>query len=252
MNSLVQAASSIGIPIGDAQIEQFQRYRQLLLEWSQRMNLTAVNDPDAIVEELFIRSLRVATPAGGNVSTSEWFSGRRIIDIGAGGGVPGLPLKIALPDANVTLLESNRKKCDFMAHVVSDLKLGGVVVLNARAEEAAHSPEHRESYDLATARGVASLSALAEYALPFLKLGGVAVLPKGPDLEGIRAESEDAAYAAKRIGAAPAIIHAVSHPGNSPIDNTVYWLKVNPTPDRFPRRAGMPTKRPLTASRKIP
>ena len=247
MNSLVQAAVSIGIAIDDVQIEQFQRYRELLLEWSNRVNLTAVRDPDVIVEQLFIRSFRVATPAGGNVSTAEWFTGRRIIDIGSGAGIPGIPLKIALPDADVTLLESNRRKCDFMSHVVSDLGLTNISVLNARAEDAAHSTNHRAGYDLATARGVARLSALAEYTMPFLKLGGVAVLPKGPDNEAVRAECEEAAYAADEMGAAPAIVHAVSIPGNSPIDNTVYWMKINSTPDRFPRRAGTPTKRPLTA-----
>ena len=248
MNSLVEAISSIGIPVDRPQIERFSRYLQLIQEWNRRANLTAVNNPEDVVEQLFIRSLRVAVPAGGSVSTAEWFDGRRIIDIGSGAGIPGIPLKLALPGSEVTLLDSNRKKCDFMEHVVAELQLEGVTVVNARAEDAAREVEHREGYELATARGVASLSVLAEYALPFLQLGGVAVLPKGPDHAALNAEADDAAYVADELGATPAIIQAVAHPGNSATDHIVYWLKVRPTPNRYPRRAGMPSKRPLMSA----
>ena len=251
MKSLVEAASSIGISIGEPQIERFRRYRDLLSEWGRRVNLTAVRDPEDVVEQLFIRSLRVAVPAGGSVSTAEWFDGRRIIDIGSGAGIPGLPLKLALPGAEVTLLESNRKKCAFMEHVVAELGLDGVTVLNARAEDAAHDPDHRERYELATARALSNLAVSAEFVLPFLNLGGVAVLPKGPDLDSVRAEADEAGYAAEEMGATPAIIQAVAHPGDSPTDHIVYWLKVKPTPDRYPRRAGVPNKRPLFAAKAI-
>lgn len=249
MNSLVDAASSIGITIDALQIERFQRYLELLDEWNGRVNLTAVKEPEEVVEQLFIRSLRVAVPAGGSVSTAEWFDGRRIIDIGSGAGIPGLPLKLALPGADVTLLDSNRKKCEFMEYVISDLELDGVAVVNARAEDAARDAKHREGYELATARGVASLSVLIEYALPFLRLGGVAVLPKGPDLTTVRAEADDAAYVADELGAAPAIIQSIAHPGRTPTDHIVYWLKVQPTPERYPRRAGVPAKRPIVVAR---
>lgn len=249
MNSLVAAASSIGITIDALQIERFRRYLELLDEWNHHVNLTAVKDPEEIVEKLFIRSLRVAVPAGGNVSTAEWFDGRRIIDIGSGAGIPGLPLKLALPGADVTLLDSNRKKCGFMQHVISDLELDGVTVVNARAEDAARDAEHREGYELATARGVARLSVLVEYALPFLRLGGVAVLPKGPDSASVRVEVDDAGFVADELGAAPAIMQAVAHPGKAPTDHIVYWLKVQPTPDQYPRRAGVPAKRPMVAAR---
>ncbi len=248
MNSLVAAASTIGIDADETQIERFQRYRELLIEWGRRTNLTAVKDPDEIVEQLFIRSLRIAVQAGGSVTTAGWFDGRRIIDIGSGAGIPGLPLKLMLPGAEVTLLESNRKKCDFMECVVGELGLDGVSVVNARAEDAAHDAFHRESYDLATARGVAKLSVLAEYSLPFLKLGGVAVLPKGPDMNVARSEAEAAAFAADEMGAAPAFIQPVAHPGSSPRDSIIYWLKIQSTPDGFPRRAGIPAKRPLTVA----
>ena len=247
MEKLIDAASTIGISVHDAQVDQFRRYRDLLIEWSSSVNLTAVKAPDAIVEQLFIRSLRIAVPAGGSVSTAGWFEGRRIIDIGSGAGIPGLPLKLALPDAEVTLLESNRKKCDFMEHVVADLGLSGVSVLKLRAEEAAHLEDHRENYDLATARSVAKLSVLAEYALPFLSLGGVAVLPKGPDQDAVQSESDEASLAADMMGAAPAIIQPVAHPGTSQTDHIIYWLKVQSTPDKYPRRPGIPAKRPITA-----
>ncbi len=249
MNSLVEAAESIGITIDKFQVNQFRRFLELLEEWNRCINLTAVKNPEEVVEQLFIRSLRVAVPAGGNVSTAGWFDGRRIIDIGSGAGFPGMPLKLALPSAEVTLLEANRRKCAFLEHVISDLQLEGVTVVNARAEDAAQDAAHREGYELATARGVASLAVLAEYVLPFLQLGGVAVLAKGPDLAQARAEADDASYAADELGAAPAIIQAVAHPGRAPTDHIIYWLKVQPTPERFPRRAGVPSKRPLVAAR---
>lgn len=231
--------------VDDATTERFRRYRELLIEWGSRTNLTAVKAPEAIVEQLFIRSFRIAVQAGGSVTTAGWFDGRRIIDIGTGAGIPGLPLKLILPEADVTLLEANRKKCDFIEHVIKELGLEGVDVINERAETAAHFHDHRERYDLATARGVAKLSVLAEYTLPFLKQGGIAVLPKGPDAEAVRSESDKAAYAADEMGAAPAIIQAVAHPGTSPTDHIVYWLKIRPTADSYPRRAGIPLKRPL-------
>ncbi len=249
METLIEAARTVGIEIDAGQVERFERYRELLLDWGGRMNLTAVKDPDEIVEQLFIRSLRIAVPAGGSVSTAGWFDGRRVIDIGSGAGIPGLPLKLVLPGAEVTLLESNGKKCEFMEHVVAELELEGVTVLNGRAEDAAHVEGHREEYDLATARGVAKLPVLAEYCLPFLRLGGVAVLPKGPNREGVKLEADDAATAADVMGAAPAIIQPVAHPGRLATDHIVYWLKVQPTPDRYPRRAGMPSKRPIAAKR---
>ncbi len=248
MESLIEAADTIGVQVDDATTECFRRYRELLIEWSSRTNLTAIKDPEAIVEQLFIRSFRIAVPAGGSVSTAGWFDGRRIIDIGSGAGIPGLPLKLIFPGADVTLVESNLKKCDFLEHVVTDLGLGGITVINQRAEDAAHSEGLRERYDLATARGVAKLPVLAEYTLPFLKPGGVAVLPKGPDVQAVRAESDDAAYAADEMGAAPAIIQPVAHPGTSPTDHIIYWLKIRSTADRYPRRVGVPSKRPLVVA----
>ena len=248
MESLIEAASAIGVQVDNATTERFRRYRELLIEWSSRTNLTAIKDPDAIVEQLFIRSFRIAVQAGGSVTTAGWFDGRRIIDIGSGAGIPGLPLKLILPEASVTLLEANRKKCDFIKHVVADLGLDGIDIINERAEIAAHFEDLRESYDLATARVVAKLPVLAEYTLPFLKQGGVAVLPKGPDAKTVRSESEEAAYAADEMGAAPAIIQAVAYPGASPTDHMVYWLKIRPTDDRYPRRVGIPSKRPLVVA----
>ena len=248
MGSLVAAAEAVGVELLPAQQAQFRRYRELLQEWSDRASLTAVRDDDAILEQLFIRSFRVAVPAGGSVPTAGWWSGRRVIDVGSGGGIPGLPLKLLQPDAFVTLLESNRKRCAFLAAAIAELGIDGVEVVNARAETAAHDPAYREQYDVATARGLARLPTLAEEVLPFLKLGGVAVLPKGADAAGVQSEAEAAAFAADELGAAPAFIQPVEYPGTAPVDYIVYWLKVQPTPERFPRRVGVPSKRPRIRS----
>ena len=247
MKSLVAAAGTIGVNIDDTQIERFRRYRELLVEWGRRVNLTAVKDPEAVVEQLFIRSFRIAVPAGGTVSTAGWFDGRRIIDIGSGAGIPGLPLKIILPAPRSLCWNPTVKSATSCGTSYRNSDFEGVTVLNSRAEDAGRLKDHRESYDLATARGVSKLPILAEYTLPFLKLGGVAVLPKGHDREAVQGEVEDASFAANELGAAPAIIQPVAHPGTSPMDHIIYWLKVQPTKDRYPRRPGIPAKRPLSA-----
>ncbi len=245
MRAISEAAQVIGVHIEPRQIKQFRRYLHLIQSRGKRQNLTALTSAEDIVEELFIRSFRVAVPAGGSVSTASWFSGRNVIDIGSGAGIPGLPLKILLPESKLTLLDSNAKKCAFMEHVIDDLGLQEAVVLNARAEVAAHDPQYRHTFDLAIARGLASLPVLLEYSLPFLKPGGVAVLPKGPDTSFVNAEIDDAAYATQLLGGGPAFIQQVECPGKSPIDNIVYYLKLADSDSIYPRRVGVPTKRPL-------
>ncbi len=247
MKSLEHAASAIGITLDSSQLTLFVRYFELLDEWGKKMNLTSIRGEDQVEQQLFIRSLRVLAPAGGFASTREWFSGRELIDVGSGAGIPGIPIKLALPDTRVTLLEARSRKCEFLRHVVDELGLTGVSVYHGRAEDGGHDRELRERFDIATARAVAKLPSLAELVLPFVSLGGVAVLPKGPDGDAVLSEAEAARPAVEAMGGAESIIHRVDGPGSAPADHMVYWMKVRPTDSTYPRRAGVPTRRPLLA-----
>jgi 16S rRNA (guanine527-N7)-methyltransferase len=229
----------------------FRLYFELLEEGSETASLTGARGWERVREELFVRSLRLLTPApGGFVSTAGWFAqsassggqARRVIDVGTGAGIPGLVLKIAAPEMALTLLDANQKKCKFLRKAVAALGLEGVQVLQARAEEAAHDPEHRGSYDLVVSRGVARLAELAELTLPFAAVGGVVISAKGQDVAGEIAESE---HVSELLGAAPAIAQEVAAPGAAPADAIVYWLKISWTPRQYPRRTGVPHKRPL-------
>ena len=153
-------------------------------------------------------------------------------------------MKIALPELQITLLDSVRKKTRFLDEVVEELDLSDVDVVTGRAEELGQAASHRESYDLVTARAVARLAELAELTIPFAKIGGTVILPKsaGPQVE---AEVDQAAAAAEVLGAAPAITLEVKQPRSSPPDQMVYWMKISQTPVEFPRRVGVPHRSPL-------
>jgi 16S rRNA (guanine527-N7)-methyltransferase len=251
MEILLASARSLGISLDTAQQDAFMRYFRLLEKAGETTNLTGAKGWERVREELFIRSLRLlAPPLGSTVSPAGWFQraadgrdqARSVIDIGSGAGIPGLVLKLAVPDMRLALLDSSSKKCAFLRLAVSDLALSDVTVIEARAEDAARDAAHRETYDLAVSRGVARLAELAELTLPFVRVGGAVISAKGPNVDGEVAES---AHAASLLGAAPALTYTVSTPGSSAPDTLVYWLKVDRTPPRYPRRAGMPHKHPL-------
>lgn len=245
LDQLIQASTKLGLELTDTQIDHFKRYGDLIELRSNQFNLTGVKTWERIREELFIRSLRILSPAGGNVPTLEWFAGRKAIDIGTGAGIPGLVLKLAVPELEITLLDSIGKRTTFLNEVVSELDLTGVEVVNGRAEEFGQDELYREQYDLVVARAVASLPELAELTLPFLNVGGVAVLPKST---GIEQELREAEFAAEELGAAPAITLTVDNPGSSPADEIVYWMKISSTPEKFPRRVGVPHQAPLLSN----
>jgi len=242
LESVVAAAQLLGVELTTKQRAQFQRYRELIELRSKQFNLTGHKTWDKIREELFIRSLRVLSPAGGNVPTPEWFAGKRAIDIGTGAGIPGMILKIALPDLQITLLDSIQKRTNFLAEVANELELTGIEVINGRAEDLGQERGHRESYDLVVARAVARLAELAELTIPFANIGGTVILPKS---KGVADEVAEAAAAAELLGAAPAITLEVDQPGSSPADDMVYWMKISSTPREFPRRVGIPHQSPL-------
>lgn len=243
LNKLCDATEAVGASAGDQFRRSISRYFELLEAANSRFNLTGAKGWERVRDELFIRSLRFLSPvAGGYVPSVEWFAGRKVIDVGTGAGIPGLVLKLTVPDMSLTLLDSSQKKTSFLREVVQELVLSDVQVVTARAEEAGHDPAHRERYDLVVCRGVARLAELAELTLPFAVAGGAVVAAKGPDVDEEMQESE---WAAHVLGAAPALSASVAFPGDAPPDTMVYWMKIGSTPDEYPRRVGVPHSKPL-------
>lgn len=239
LHILHEWAGRFGASLTAGQISAFQIYRDELLAWNAtRANLTAITDPDEVESRLFLESLWCAAALPAGIT-----SGGRLIDVGSGGGFPGLPPAIAFPEMEVTLLEATRKKVDFLQHVIARLELPNAKVIHGRAEDIAHDPKHRELYDTATARALAATPALVEFCLPFLKVGGVLIAPKGADAE----QEIDAASNALSVlgGEVQEIILPEPDSPLSAEHRLVVIHKAAPTPDSYPRRSGVPTRRPL-------
>ena len=231
---LSAGAREFQLDLTPAQLDQFSRYADLLMEWNERFNLTSITDPREIVIKHFLDSLSVAPriPAGS----------LKLIDMGAGAGLPGLPIKLARPNISLTLLEATRKKCDFLRAVIEELKLDHTSVVNTRAEEAGRTAERREQYDIAVARAVADLPVLAEYLLPFVKVGGAAIAQKAG---GMKDEVDRAETAILLLGGLSGEIVRVRVPGLDTERTLIIMEKIARTPDDYPRRTGVPSKKPL-------
>ena len=237
MNLKVEVGKRLRNHLSPAQYEAFDSYAEKLLEAHSRANLTSLSDRDAIERRLFLES--IALP---NALEDAGALESPVIDIGTGAGVPGLPLKIVRPDLSITLLEATGKKVRFLENVVEHLDLAGVRVLQGRAEELARDSEHRETYALAVARAVAPLRILVELALPFVLVGGYLAAVKG---SGAAREVREAQNALLECGGDidRQVRLDVEGPGPAPV--LVLIRKVAPTPERYPRRTGVPRKRPL-------
>lgn len=236
MQELAQWAKQLlGLNLTPRQLEAYRRYEQLLLEWNQRINLTAIRNPEMIRIKHFLDSLTclLAIKDTGLL---------QIIDVGTGAGFPGLPLKIACPSLRLTLVESVRKKALFCLTVIAELELSGVTVLNLRAEEVAQLPEHREQYDWALARAVANLPTLAEYLLPLVRVGGAALAMKG---ETAPLEVQQAERAIELLGGQVRKLIPVHLPQVAEDRYLILIDKVAATPTYYPRKSGIPEKRPL-------
>lgn len=233
--SLSEAAFALlGIRLTRKQTDAFTWYAGELISWNERFNLTAITDPQQIEVKHFLDSLTcllAMRPAAG-----------RVVDVGTGAGFPGLPLKIAMPQLQMTLIESTGKKADFCRRVVVALGLEGVEVVHGRAEDLAHEPAHRAQYDWALARAVAQMPVLVEYLLPYVKIGGRAVALKG---ETGPAEAHSAEAPILRLGGRVEQILPVELPRVPDTRYLVVMRKSAATPDDFPRRAGLPSRRPL-------
>lgn len=234
---LQAGAQSLGMELTGAQLDAFRWYYENLLEWNQRVNLTSVVAWEEVQAVHFLDSLTVALTLPPGIKNAG-----RILDVGAGAGFPGVPLKLALPDIELTLLEARGKKCDFLRQLVRHLGLQGVWVLQGRAEELAHRPGVREAFDVVLARALATMPTLAELTLPFAKVGGQVVAQKRGDFSQ---EVEEASGAVALLGGRLEEVRWVEVAGLDEPRALVILRKTAATPASYPRRAGIPAKRPL-------
>lgn len=237
MQALIDGASCLGIKLSSAQVEQFQTYYEDLIDWNSRVNLTAITDYHEVQLKHFVDSLSIALALPKSIP-----SACHIIDVGTGGGFPGIPLKITFPQIRLTLLEATGKKCDFLHHIVQHLALNYVDVLCVRSEDAARMPEYREQFDVALTRGLAKMVVLSELTLPFCKIGGKLIAQKKDD---IGVELKFASNAISILGGQPAQIISVAIPELNDQRCLVVVNKSSHTPQQYPRRNGVPAKKPL-------
>ena len=242
METLAAEAAVLGLALRPAQLEAFARYRERLLAWNQQVNLTAIVDPKGVETRHFLDSLTCAAPLLARWGAAAAIPPLRCVDVGSGGGFPGLPLKLALPQLRLTLLESTAKKVAFLADLVADLGLERVDVICGRAEALAQTAGHRQGYDAACARALGPLPALLERTLPFLRIGGVLVAPRKGE---VAAEIVAATYACETLGGAPPTVVPVTPAPLADGRVLVVVEKDRPTPPAYPRRLGIPAKRPL-------
>ena len=230
-----QELETLGIRLTDIQKRQFDRYYELLIEWNRVMNLTGITEYDEVNLKHFTDSLTIVRIKDmENVST--------LIDVGTGAGFPGIPIKIAFPHIEVTLLDSLNKRIKFLDQVVEELDLKDVVTLHGRAEDFAKKEEYREKFDLCASRAVANLSTLSEYCLPFIKKGGCFVSYKSADSDEEIQQSEKALDI---LGGKIERVDKFVLPGSDMGRALVMIEKVKNTPRKYPRKAGVPSKEPL-------
>ena len=232
-NKMIELSKKINIDITDEQLKKFYRYMDLLLEWNEKINLTAITETDEVILKHFIDSMTVF---------KYLVESKNIIDVGTGAGFPGIPIAIMNQNKNITLLDSLNKRINFLNEVCSELKINNIKTYHGRAEEFGHNKQHREKYDIAISRAVANMTTLVEYLIPFIKVGGRCICMKGNDIEE---ELEQAKFAIKELGGKIEKVERFNLPNSDMERNIIIITKIKETPNRYPRKAGMPSKIPL-------
>ena len=238
MEKLYACAQKLGYQLSPKQLEQFSVYYQDLVDWNQRINLTSITGYEEVQIKHFCDSLTVTMELKLSASSSR----PRVLDVGSGAGFPGIPIKILFPDISLVLLESTAKKTVFLRHLKEKLGLEDVKIVTGRAEEVAHMAQYREKFDIVLARAVAPLSTLVELTLPYCTIGGCFIAPKKGAIDN---EISQAATAISTLGGNLRAVKKLEMEEFSDERYLIIIDKVSPTPTQYPRRPGMPAKRPI-------
>jgi 16S rRNA (guanine527-N7)-methyltransferase len=232
---LNEACSNEGLTFDEDKYNKLIKYKDLLKEWNERMNLTAITDDEGIIKKHFIDSLKI-------FRFSKLKSFKRIIDVGTGAGFPGIPMKILMPEMEIVLLDSLNKRINFLNEVINSLNLEGIAAVHGRAEDFARVNNYRESFDAAVSRAVANLSVLSELCLPYVKKNGYFIALKGPAVEE---EITEAGNAIKALGGQIERTIPVTVEGTDLNHNLVVVNKIDHTVKEYPRKAGILAKKPI-------
>jgi len=238
MNKFTERSAKLGINLNTGQLEQFEIYYKELVEWNNKFNLTRITDYKEVRTKHFLDSLTVAA------AVPDLIAGKTltVIDIGTGAGLPGIPLKIVFPNIRLVLLEATAKKTEFLKLLVGMLKIGDIVIIAGRSEELAHDLKYREKFELVLSRAVAALPALVELTLPFATVGGLFVAQKKGD---ISTETKNSYKAIELLGGKLREVKPVEIDELKDGRSLVIIDKIRPTPPDYPRRPGIPVKKPI-------
>jgi len=234
INILIEGLKELGITVDNSQIELFKIYISEIIKWNMEINLTSIDNEKDIIIKHFLDS----------ISSAKFviYSNKKVIDIGTGGGFPGLPLKIVFPDIDMTFLDSSKKKMKVLESICKSLDIKGIKILSENIETIAHNVNYRGIYDIVVCRALANLSTLLEYGIPFLKENGKMVIYKGPN---ISEEVDNSSMALDKMSARIVENHEIILPFSDYKRKIMAVEKIGKTNDKYPRRTGMPKKRPL-------
>jgi len=232
-NKMRESFEKVGIVLNENQINQYYKYMDLLIEWNKKINLTTIIEPNDIILKHFVDSVTILKYIKDNES---------VVDVGTGAGFPGIPIKIANSTLDITLLDSLNKRINFLNEVIQKNELEKIQTIHSRVEDFGNNKKYREKFDVATSRAVANLSILAEYMLPLVKVGGRCICMKGNEIEE---ELENSKNAIKLLGGKIIKVEQFKLIDSDIARNIIIIEKVKETPNRYPRKAGMPTKQPL-------